>query len=119
MGFGFMSRIKNWLGGKAATTITYTTSQTSLPVPDDAGGLVLSGTATIATLTADTSTRGGRLLWLYQAAGTTTLTNNGGSTTANQMDLGGGDATLGATDFIVLYLRIDGVWVRATAVADN
>ena len=118
MGFGIMSRMKQWFGGSRVTNFTVT-GLTSIALSDDVGGLSLTGTATIATITANPATRGGRLLYLYGASGTTTFTNNASSTTAGQMDLGAGDATIGATDFVILWLRTDGVWIRATPVADN
>ena len=115
--FGAWARAKHWFGGGSQPpTIA---SAATVYVPDNAGSVILTGAETITALNAAISTRGSRMLYLYSKDGNVVLTNTDGTTTAGQMDLGGSNITLGATDMIILYLRVDGVWVRATPVANN
>lgn len=87
-------------------------------VPDDTNYVEFTGTDTVTALNASGSTRN-RMVVFYSTSGTTTLTNTDSATTAGQMDLGGSNIALGATDAIILWLRSDGVWVRLTPVANN
>ena len=116
----FIARAKNWFGGSgkqwtmAAATTCY--------VPDDAGVVFLTGTATITTLNAAKSSVN-RIVKFYQSdSGSTTFTNSPGTTTAGQMDLGALDPTnitLGSTDFLELMLRSDMTWVRCGNLVNN
>ena len=116
------SRMKSVFGGSDNFLSKTVAAATTLAVPDDMAVVPLTGTATVTSLTAPQHTRG-RMVWLWQSdTGTTTLTNSPGTTTAGQMDLGGLDtsnAVLGPTDWIQLYLKSDGTWIRVMPVTNN
>lgn len=118
----FWSRLKSLVGGGTTFTTKTTAAATTLNVPDDLSWVNLTGTATVTSLVAAAWMRG-RMVWFYQSdTGTTTFTNSPGTTTANQMDLGGLDvsnAILGPSDVLCLYLRADGTWIRVTPVTNN
>jgi hypothetical protein len=105
---------------KAQVSTREYTPVTALPftVPDDASILKLSGAVTIPSMVVNRDDWGKRYLDVYSATGSIVLTNNAGSTTAGQFDVGTGDLTLGATDMVRLFVRDDGVLVRASA-GDN
>lgn len=106
------SRLKSIMGGDR--TDYSIAAATTVNVPDSTNFVSLTGTATITTLNGDLTTRN-RLVHFYQSdSGATTFTNTDSTTTAGQMDLGGSNITLGQTDFLTLWLRDDGVWVRVS-----
>ena len=115
-------RLKSMVGGDGTITPKTVAAATTLRVPDDLAVVRLTGTATVTSLTAAPQTRG-RLVWFVQSdSGTTTLTNSPGTTTVGQMDLGGLDPAnteLGPSDWILLYLKSDGTWVRVMAATNN
>lgn len=116
-GAGFISRVKSLFGAGSGIAKSVAAA-TTVYVPDGLAWINMTGTATITALQADVSSRG-RLAYFYQSdSGATTFTNTDSTTTANQMDLGGSNITISATDVLVLYLRHDGVWVRVGA-SDN
>jgi hypothetical protein len=119
--FGAWARAKHWFGGGSQPpTITVSSGTTAVTIPETAGAVLFSGAATaLATLNTGTATRGSRLLYLYSKNGDVVLYNSGAGATVGQMDLGSSDVTLAATGMIMLYLRSDGVWIRATPVANN
>lgn len=109
-------RLRSTAGGDTSNpTIT---SAATVFIPDDTNIVVLSGTASVTSLQASPAARN-RMVWFYSTSGTSTLTNTNDAATAGQMDLGGSNIALGATDMISLWLRPNGTWVRATPVADN
>lgn len=115
--FGAWARAKHWFGGGSKPPTV--ASAATVYVPDHAGGVLFTGAETITTLNAAVSTRGSRLVYFYSTNGSVVLTNTDDTTTAGKMDLGGSNITLGATDMVVLYLRSDGVWIRATDECNN
>lgn len=111
---GVIARLKSVAGGRAVAT-SIAVSATVI-IPEDTNRIEFTGTDTITSLQADSSTRG-REVTFRQASGATTFTNTEGTTTANQMDLGGSNLTLAAGDQVTLYLRSDGVWTVSKPVA--
>jgi len=102
-------------GGRAVPTLA---AATTINVPSDSDHFDLTGTATVTSLLADSSTLG-RICTFYQSDnGATTLTNSNNPTTRGAMDLGGSNITLAATDNVTLRLLANGTWVRYGSV-DN
>lgn len=118
---GFWSRVKSVHGDPDLAGKTLAAA-TTLAVPDNLSVVPLTGTATVTSLTAGNYTRG-RMVWFYQSdSGTTTFTNSPGTTTVGQMDLGAldaGNSVVGPTDWLCLYLRTDGTWIRVMPVTNN
>lgn len=102
------SRLRSIAGGD--TEYQTLVSATTTNVPDSSNVFLISGTATITTLNAATSTRG-RIVF-FISTGTVVFQNTAGTSTAGKMDLGTGDITLSDTDVLCLYLRSNGAWVR-------
>lgn len=116
------SRIRSYAGGsRKSTDLTVPGSQNDtieLNLPDTGNLFSLVGPEgiTVSKLHAGNTTRN-RKVYLYQkydssASPATTFTNTDGAAVAGEMDLGGSDITLDATDVLVLLLRTDGTWVR-------
>lgn len=109
------ARLNGLFGGRQNTnTVTLATGSQALAIPDTASVIYLggSGTPTIATFTMPAAMRN-RLVILYNnSAVNIVVTNNAGSTTAGQFDLGAADITLGPTDVLGFFVRGDGVGVR-------
>lgn len=109
------ARINGLLGGNQGTdTVTLVTGSQALRIPDPASVILLSGsgTPTIATFVNPAFARG-RLVLLYNnSAVNIVVTNNAGTTTAGQFDLGAADITLGPTDVLAFYILPNGVGVR-------
>lgn len=102
------SRLRSIAGGD--TEYQTLVSATTTDVPDSSNVFLISGSATITSLTAATSTRG-RIVY-FISTGTVVFTNTNGASTAGTMDLGGANITLSDTDVLCLYLRSNGAWVR-------
>jgi hypothetical protein len=107
---GFFARLKNIFGGQAQD-VTLAAAAT-LDVPDHAGFVDLTGTATITALRAPAYSRRRVVFFRQSDSGTTTFTNTDDTTTANEMDLGGSNVALGQTDVICLRLLSNGSWLR-------
>lgn len=109
------ARLKGIVGGNSIIYAKTIAAAATLNVPDDLSVIPLTGTATVTSLVAGSYTRG-RMVWFYQYdTGATTFTNSPGTTTAGQMDLGAldpGNTVLGASDWLCLYLKPDGTWLR-------
>jgi hypothetical protein len=109
------ARINGLLGGNQGTdTVTLVTGSQALRIPDTSSVIMLagSGTPTIATFVNPASARG-RLVILYNnSAVNIVVTNNAGTTTAGQFDLGAADITLGPTDVLGFYVLPNGVGVE-------
>lgn len=105
------SRVKSLLGGSGRSDTSKTlTAAATLTVPGWSNLFYLSGTDTVTALVAEKSTRD-REVTFIGLSGTTTFTNTNNPTTVNQMDLGGSNRAVAATDVLVLILKQDGTWV--------
>lgn len=115
------ARLNGLFGGRSnPTSVTLVTGSQALAIPDTASFIYLggSGTPTIATFTMPSTARN-RLVILYNnSAVNIVVTNNAGSTTAGQFDLGAADVTLGATDALAVFVRGDGVAIELFTI-DN
>lgn len=110
---GVWSRLKSVMGGDR---VDYTLAAgTTIVVPDSSNLFYLTGTATVTALQAGAHTRNRLVTFIQSDSGTTTLTNTNGTSTANEMDLGGSNVALGQADVIELLLRSDGSWVRVSS----
>lgn len=107
-------RLKSLAGAQDTVTIATSSATTALAVPDEANVIYLTGSNTVTTITGAISARG-RIVWFFQSTGTTTFTNNPGTSTVGQMDLSGldpADVLLGPTDWLILHQKKDGTWIR-------
>ena len=87
------------------------TAATTITVPNDSNIFLLTGTATVTSLEA-MEILPGRLVTFIQDSGTTTFTNTNDTTTSGQMDLGGSNVALAASDVLQLVQRSGGYWQR-------
>lgn len=109
------ARVNNLFGGSdAATALTVTGTTAPLNVPATASWIRLTGASTpiVSTLTCPSFSRLRLVIFENTASTSIVFTNNAGTTTANQMDLGTGDITLGQDDILALFCRPNGVWIR-------
>lgn len=107
----YIGRLKSLAGGKGLSDTQKTVaSATSTAINDGENFLLISGSATITSLVAAQSTRDREVTFIGAASASVTFTNTTGTTTANQMDLGGTNITLAAGDLLQLILRANGVW---------
>ncbi len=103
------ARANSWFGQlyPEQTIVAATTTA----VPDDVTNCLISGSVTITSLTAIVMP--GRVVVFEGATGAAVVfTNTDDTTTSGQMDLGGSNVTLGASDILALKQRGDGSWVR-------
>lgn len=106
-----LARLKQTQGGNGGD-ITTIASATTTVVPDEQADFIISGSATITSLQAALATRGRRVTFIGASGAAVVFTNSDDTTTANQMDLGGSDITLGANDVLELKLMAGGYWIR-------
>ncbi len=116
------SRVKSWAGGGRLYEYTINVADGgtgTMYLPDDSNVFTLvgpEGSVGISKIFASGATRN-RKVYLYQKYDAsitpeTVFTNTDGASVEGEMDLGGSDVTLGATDVLALLLRPDGTWVR-------
>ncbi len=104
-------RLKALAGGSKITDANKTiASATTTNVPSDTNFFLISGTATITSLVGAPHTRDREITFIGAASAAVVFTNTTGTTTANQMDLGGQNITVSAKDILKLILRKNGVW---------
>ena len=121
---GAVARMKSVHGGsrQAIKSLTPVTAvDLSLPTDSDIFYLKNAGAVTIPTININMPTRPGRKVTLVAHKDNTndfTLTNNADTVTKGQMDLGGGDITLGTEDVLVIVQQDNGVWFEAS-LTDN
>lgn len=110
------ARVNHLFGGtQTPTTLTITGTMASVRIPDVASWIRVSGASTPIVSSLDAPSWSRNKLVIFENAASTSIvfTNNAGTTTAGQMDLGSADITLGQDDILALYCRPNGVWVRA------
>lgn len=99
-------RVHSWAGANRPREVT---SAATLSLKHNDYRVWLTGTATVTSIVAET--RDGRPVEFFQnGAGVTTFTNTDSSTTAGQMDLGGGNVVLGRGQSVSLMQDANGVW---------
>jgi hypothetical protein len=92
-------------------------SATALPLPDTGAVFTITGSTTVATITAVKNP--GRVVRLIAGTGVSlTVTNNDAPTTEGQIDLGGSNLTFAAQDVLTLMQLNNGTWVRC-GINDN
>lgn len=116
----FIARLKSLFGEIDRVYELNADSMSDLGIPEGVGTIYLSctSTQTVTTIGANLRIIPNRILRIYGVAGTTTFTNNDGTTTKGQMDLGGSNRAVAATDVLELMQRADGTWVRTNFI-DN
>lgn len=103
-------RVNSFFGQQyALTTIV---SATTVDLPGDVCNCLISGSATITTLNPPAILPGMTVIFEAVAGAAPVFTNTDDTTTPGQMDLGGSNITLSASDVLALKLRSDGSWVR-------
>ena len=110
------ARVNHLFGGTSTpTTMTITGTTANARVPDTASWIRVTGASVPVVSSLDAPAWSRNKLVIFENASSTsiTFTNNAGSTTANQMDLGSADVTLAQDDILALYCRPNGVWIRA------
>jgi hypothetical protein len=113
---GVWSRLKSIAGG--SRTVVTLTSANGMRIPSGSNLFALSGSATVATMHADTATTN-REVWFYQTSGTTEFTNSAETTTPGYIEAGTADAiSLGASDVVCFILRPNGTWLQRV-LTDN
>lgn len=115
-------RLKGLVGGESNFISKTVAAAATMYIPDDMTVVNLTGTATVTSLTAAAFARGRMVFFRQSDTGVTTFTNTPGATTAGQMDLGAPDPSnivLNNTDWLLLYLRSDGVWERVFGPTNN
>lgn len=109
MGLGSFLK-PNPAGSFVTTTLA---SASALSIPDGSNVFLVSGTTTIATLTA-TRLPGRRITLIGAASASITVTNNNDPTTEGQLDLGGSNRTLAQQDILELIQLLNGTWVMVS-----
>lgn len=98
----------------AATFVTPTlASASALSIPDGSSVFLVSGSTTIATLTAYRQP-GRRITLIGASSASITVTNNSDPTTEGQIDLGGSNRTLAQQDVLELIQLLNGTWVMVS-----
>ena len=95
--------------GLTGDTIPTIASAATLVIPDNVTNMYVSGSTTVTLLSS--TFLPGRVIVIYGTGGVV-LTNTDDTTTLGQMDLGGSNLTLAASDIAALMQRNDGSWVR-------
>ena len=120
---GAIARMKSKSGGSQAPVILSPVTAVDLSLLDrsDVFTLLNTGAVTIPTIGATMPVHPGRQIVLMNSASSSndfTLTNNADTTTKGEMDLGGGDVTLGTEDVLTLTQQANGTWWE-TSLANN
>lgn len=89
---------------------------TDISVPEDAGIIKLSGTATITSITVGPDKWGSRTLQFLQTSGVTTFTHTTTPTSVGQMNLLGNNVALSAGQSIEFYVNTDGTLIRTSSL---
>ena len=98
------ARLHNQFGGSGKTWSVDVTGKTSVYVPDPCGCMLLSGTAVIDTITASTSSRNRRVLFIQTGTGGTNFID---STT---IKIATGGVTLSQNTCAEFFYNQDGIW---------
>ena len=114
---GIWSRNKTIMGGHGP--LKTVASATTTNVPDTVSAFYISGSATITSLVCTPSLRTRHVTVIGASGASVTFTNTTGSTTANQMDLGGANIVLSAKDVLRLICNENGVWQLAGITYNN
>lgn len=111
--------LRSVIGYTPSNTRPTIASASSMELPDDANSIIVSGNATVTALSANSPIRSGRVVRLVGAASAAVIfTNTNDTVTKGQMDLGGANITLGATDVLQLEQQETGAWLRVS-LTDN
>lgn len=116
-----MARVDNaYGGGMAVQTVTLATGAQALTIPTNASVIELGGTGSpsLSTFTPSDAFLGRTITLINASAVNIVVTNNAGTTTAGQFDVGATDLTLGPTDVLTFYVRSNGTGLRLSS-ADN
>jgi len=109
------ARLKSGAGGQKPPTVT---AATAIEIDESHNSFYVDGTSTVTTINATKPILEGREVTFYSTAGTPVFGNTDSTSTKGELDLGGSDITLDATDFLVVKQMSNGTWVRKYATSN-